>query len=88
LNLFWRFKKSPINSKANSDAIFSLSSAYITLETKLGFKNTGRSAVSIKVVDGMYFSDMKEDIQRFLEATKTDFGLSYRTVSWSYGYPG
>ncbi|MFZ0894341.1 MAG: hypothetical protein WAZ77_07540 [Candidatus Nitrosopolaris sp.] len=49
-------------------------------------KNTGRSAVSIKVVDGMYFSDMKEDIQRFLDASKTDFGLRYRTVSDSYGY--
>jgi hypothetical protein len=86
LNFFRRFKKNPISSKASSDAIFSLSSGYITLETKLGLKNTGRSAVSIKVVDGMYFSDMKEDIQRFLDASKTDFGLRYRTVSDSYGY--
>ncbi|MDQ6866820.1 MAG: hypothetical protein M3044_23735 [Thermoproteota archaeon] len=86
MNFFRRFKKNPIRSKASSDAIFSLSSGYITLETKLGLKNTGRSAVSIKVVDGMYFSDMKEDIQRFLDASKTDFGLRYRTVSDSYGY--
>ena len=86
MNFLRRFKKSPISSKASSDAIFSLSSGYITLETKLGLKNTGRSAVSIKVVDGMYFSDMKEDIQRFLDASKTDFGLRYRTVSDSYGY--
>jgi hypothetical protein len=86
LNFFRRFKKNRIGSKASSDAIFSLSSGYITLETKLGLKNTGRSAVSIKVVDGMYFSDMKEDIQRFLDASKTDFGLRYRTVSDSYGY--
>jgi hypothetical protein len=42
--------------------------------------------VSIKVVDGMYFSDMKEDIQRFLDASQSDFGLTYRTVSDSYGY--
>lgn len=86
MNFFRRFKKNPISSKESSDAIFSLSSGYITLETKLGLKNTGRSAVSIKVVDGMYFSDMKEDIQRFLDASKTDFGLRYRTVSDSYGY--
>ena len=86
MNFFRRFKKNRIGSKASSDAIFSLSSGYITLETKLGLKNTGRSAVSIKVVDGMYFSDMKEDIQRFLDASKTDFGLRYRTVSDSYGY--
>jgi hypothetical protein len=86
LNFLRRFKKNPVSSKASSDAIFSLSSGYITLETKLGLKNTGRSAVSIKVVDGVYFSDMKEDIQRFLDASKTEFGLRYRTVSDSYGY--
>ena len=87
MNFFFRrSKKNPLNSKTNSDAIFSLSSAYITLETKLGLKNTGRSAVSMKVVDGMYFSDMKEDIQRFLDASKTDFDLRYRTLTDSYGY--
>ena len=87
MNFFFRrSKKNPLNSKTNSDAIFSLSSAYITLETKLGLKNTGRSAVSMKVVDGMYFSDMKEDIQRFLDASKTDFYLRYRTLTDSYGY--
>jgi hypothetical protein len=86
LKFFSRFKKGAINSKNNSDTIFSLSSAYITLETQLGLKNTGRAAVSIKVVDGMHFSDMKGDIQNFLDASKTDFGLSYRTVTDSYGY--
>jgi len=87
LNFFFRrSKKNPLNSKTNSDAIFSLSSAYITLETKLGLKNTGRSAVSVKVVEGMYFSDMKENIQRFLDASKTDFDLRYRTLTDSYGY--
>ena len=86
MSFFKRFKKNPITSKANSDAIFSLSSAYITLETKLGLKSTCRSAMSMKVVDGMYFSDMKEDIQRFLDASKTDFDLRYRTLTDSYGY--
>ena len=87
MNFFFRrSKKHPFNSRTNSDAIFSLSSAYITLETKLGLKNTGRSAISMKVVDGMYFSDMKEDIQRFLDASKTDFDLGYRTLTDSYGY--
>lgn len=86
MKFFSRFKKGAIDSKNNSDTIFSLSSAYITLEIQLGLKNTGRAAVSMKVVDGMYFSDMKGDIQNFLDASKTDFGLSYRTVTDSYGY--
>jgi hypothetical protein len=84
LNFFRRFKKHAF--KANSDSIFSLSSAYITLEIKLGLKNTGRSAMSIKAVDGMYFSVMREDIQHFLDASKTEFNLRYRTVIDSYGY--
>jgi hypothetical protein len=84
LNFFRRFKKHAFN--ANSDTIFSLSSAYITLETKLGLKNTGMSAMSIKAVDGMHFSVMREDIQHFLDASKTEFNLSYRTVIDSYGY--
>jgi PspAB-like protein len=84
LNFFRRFKKHAF--KANSDAIFSLSSAYITLEIKLGLKNTGRSAMSIKAVDGMHFSVMREDIQHFLDASKTEFNLRYRTVTDSYGY--
>ena len=84
MNLFRRFKKHAF--KADSDAIFSLSSAYITLEIKLGLKHTGRSAMSIKAVDGMQFSVMREDIQHFLDASKTEFNLSYRTVTDSYGY--
>ncbi len=84
MNFFRRFKKHAF--KENSDAIFSLSSAYITLEIKLGLKNTGRSAMSIKAVDGMHFSVMREDIQHFLDASKTEFNLRYRTVTDSYGY--
>jgi len=84
LNFFRRFKKHAF--KANSDAIFSLSSAYITLEIKLGLRNTGRSAMSIKAVDGMHFSVMREDIQHFLDASKTEFNLRYRIVTDSYGY--
>jgi len=84
LNFFRRFKKHAF--KVNSDAIFSLSSAYITLEIKLGLRNTGRSAMSIKAVDGMHFSVMREDIQHFLDASKTEFNLRYRIVTDSYGY--
>jgi hypothetical protein len=42
--------------------------------------------MSIKAVDGMHFSVMREDIQHFLDASKTEFNLSYRTITDSYGY--
>ena len=72
--------------KTDSDAIFSLSSATITLETKLGLKSTGRCGLTIKSTSGMYFDEMREEIQRFLGISKPDFDLEYRTVIDSYGY--
>jgi hypothetical protein len=88
LSFFRKFRKGYNNNKpgTDSDAIFSLSSAYITLETKLGLKSTGRCALSLKSVDGMHFTEMKDDIQRFLNIGKPDVELSNRMVVDSYGY--
>jgi len=86
LNFFNRFRKSHLLSKSASESIFALSSAYITLETKLGLKNTGRSAISLKAVDGMYFLTMKEEIRQFLDASRTDFDLTYRILIDTFGY--
>lgn len=88
MSFFRKFRKNFNNAKpkTHSDAIFSLSSAYITLETKLALKSTARCALSLKSVDGMYFSDLKDDIQRFLDISKSDFKLNYRIVTDSYGY--
>ncbi len=86
MNIFDRFRKNSLLSKSTSDTIFGLASAYITLETKLGLKSTGRLAISLKAVDGMYFLSMKEDIQQFLRASRTDFDLTYRIITDTYGY--
>ena len=34
----------------------------------------------------MYFAEMKDEIQRFLDISKTDFELAYRIITDSYGY--
>ncbi len=91
MNFFRKIRKSIYNSKnkesgIDSEAIFSLSSATITLETKLGLKPTGRCALTIKSTSGMYFKEMKEEIQRFLAISKPDLQFDYRTVVDSYGY--
>ena len=52
----------------------------------MGLKNSGRGALSLKSISGMYFNEMKDDIKRFLDISKTDFELTYRTVTDSYGY--
>jgi hypothetical protein len=88
LSFFRKLRKNINNNKprTDSDAIFSLSSAYITLETKLGLKSTGRSALSLKSADGMHFTEMKDGIQRFLDISKPDIELKNHMVVDSYGY--
>jgi hypothetical protein len=73
--------------KTDSDAIFSLSSAYITLESKLGLKSTGRCAICVKNVNTPDFSEMQQYIQKFLStAMNTDFNISFHTSVDNYGY--
>ena len=86
MRFFGKFIKKKYNSKTDSDVLFSLSSAYLTIESKMGLKNSGRGSLSLKSISGMYFNEMKDDIKRFLDISKTDFELTYRTVTDSYGY--
>ena len=91
MNFFRKIRNSVYNSKnkeskIDSEAIFSLSSAAITLETKQGLKPTGRCALTIKSTNGMYFNEMKDEIQRFVAISKPDLQFDYQTVVDSYGY--
>jgi len=91
LSFFRKIRKSIYDgkskeSKIDSEAIFSLSSATITLETKQGLKTTGRCALAVKSTSGLYFNEMKDEIQRFLAISKPDLQIDYRTVVDSYGY--
>ena len=72
--------------QADFDAINSLSSAYVTLETKLNLRSTGRTAVCIKRASTQEFNEMKQEIEKFLEASKADFDLSFRAVVDPYDY--
>jgi hypothetical protein len=72
--------------QADFDAINSLSSAYVTLEAKLNLTSTGRTAVCIKRASAQEFNEMKQEIEKFLEASKADFDLSFRAVVDPYDY--
>ncbi|MDQ3840773.1 MAG: hypothetical protein M3297_16085 [Thermoproteota archaeon] len=83
----WKRSRNNANKmEVDSVAINSLSSAYIALETKLFLKSTGRTAVCIKRASIPQFNDMKQEIEKFLETSKVDFDLSFRTVVDSYDY--
>ena len=66
--------------------MFSLSSAYITLEVKLGLKVTGRCALTFKRVSGTFFYQMEQDIRQFLDNLKPEFDLTWRIITDAYGY--
>jgi hypothetical protein len=66
--------------------LFSLSSAYITLEVKLGLKVTGRGALTFKRVSGTFFYEMEQDIRQFLGNLQPEFDLAWRITTDSYGY--
>ena len=66
-------------TNSDSDAIFVLSSAYISLETRVNLIFTGRSGICIKkTAVNISFDELKLSIENFLEASKkTDLKLSY-----------
>ncbi|HEU4445670.1 MAG TPA: hypothetical protein VFR94_13435 [Nitrososphaeraceae archaeon] len=72
--------------QADFDAINSLSSAYVALETKLNLTSTGRTAVCIKRASAQKFDELKQEIEKFLEASKADFDLSFHAVVDPYDY--
>ena len=82
MTFFKRFIDSIGDSRktnSDSDAIFALSSSYISLESKLNLINTGRCGICIKKTDAeVSFNELKLSIENLLEASKkTDLKLSY-----------
>jgi hypothetical protein len=66
------------NSQSDSDAISTLSSAYISLGLKLGLKNTRRCGICVERINGVDFEKLKPYIENFLDTTReTVFDLSY-----------
>jgi hypothetical protein len=90
LNLFRILRKkgnySTNKNQIDSDALFSLSSAHVTLETKLNLRSTGKAAIGLKSVSGRLFAETIEEIKHFLDVSKTESDLSYKMINDSYGY--
>ena len=89
MNFFKRLGNTNSHAKKHqmdSEALFTLSSGQISLETKLNLKSTGKAAISLKSVSGRFFAETMSEIQNFLDASKTDSDLSYQVANDSYGY--
>jgi len=74
------------NEDHREEGIFSLTSAYITLETKLGLTSTNRCGICIKYVNGTYFSDTIGEVQEFLRISSSEFRTEHVLVNDKLGY--
>jgi hypothetical protein len=78
------------NPYVDSQAISSLSKAYIRLNDSLGLKSTGQCGICVKNVDVQDFHDMKQYIDNFLgnvsDKQKIGWNFSYKSIVDNYGY--
>ncbi|HZD35217.1 MAG TPA: hypothetical protein VE130_08445 [Nitrososphaeraceae archaeon] len=66
--------------------LFSLTSAHVTLETKLGLISTNRCGICVKNVNGTYFSNTIREVQEFLRISSSEFQTKHILVNDRYGY--
>ena len=89
MNFFKRLGNTNSHAKKHqmdSEALFTLSSGQISLETKLNLKSTGKAAISLKSVSGRFFGETMSEVQNFLDVSKKDSDLSYQVANDCYGY--
>jgi PspAB-like protein len=70
----------------DSDAIFSLTSASISIEEKLGLQFSGIAALCVKIIDGIVFKNTIKDCTDLLDVSKDEFKFEYKTFNDSYNY--
>lgn len=74
------------NKDHREEGIFSLTSAYITLETKLRLNSTNRCGICVKNVNGTNFSDTIGEVQEFLRVSSSEFRTEHILVNDKLGY--
>ena len=70
----------------DSDSIFSLTSASISIEEKLGLQFSGSAALCVKIIDGAIFKNTIKDCTDLLNVSKDEFKFDYKIVTDSYNY--
>jgi hypothetical protein len=79
---------SDINTKKqdDSDIIFSLTSASISIEEKMGLQFSGSAAFCVKGINGSLFQSTIKDCTDLLDVSKIEFKFNYRTFADPYNY--
>ncbi|MCW7070859.1 hypothetical protein B6V00_01340 [ANME-1 cluster archaeon ex4572_4] len=80
--LLGRVKPAP----SKTDALFSISTAQVTLATKLDILPAGKAGICFKIVQSTSFERLKSDLEELLELGKKETSTEFRMVKDAFGY--
>ncbi len=71
---------------ADSEDLFEMSTAYVTMEADLDFEPTGDAALCFASVDSTAFQDAREEVEAILELGETESGTAADFIEDIHGY--
>jgi len=72
--------------EADSEDLFGMSTAYMTMEAELGYENCGEAALCFSGVDSTRFDEAVETVEAILEAGEVDTGTGFHRHEDAHGY--
>ncbi len=74
----------PVPSKV--DAIFSIATAYISMETKLELRHAGTAGICFKLIPSTSFERLKGDLDELLQIARRETATEFEMVNDEHGY--
>ena len=74
------------SSAADPEALFGMSTAYVTMEAELGYEPAGAAALCFSEVDSTAFADAVDEVEAILRAGETETGTAFRRHEDDHGY--
>ncbi|HDS45186.1 MAG TPA: hypothetical protein ENN68_03680 [Methanomicrobia archaeon] len=68
------------------DALFSISTAYVTLETKLDLHHARVAGICFKIIPSTAFERMSADLEELLELARRETAIAYELVKDELGF--
>jgi hypothetical protein len=72
--------------QAKTEKLFAISTAAVTLETKLGLKAQELSAICLKPMESSRYEAARQEIEELLRLSTRETGSEYRVEKDEYGY--
>ena len=80
--LLGRVKPAP----SKVDALFTISTAYVTLETKLDLHHAGTAGICFKIIPSTAFERLKADLEELLELARRETATEFELVKDELGF--